>query len=98
MQTSTAARYKPGDPVRVNAENPPDYCLTPTYALGKIGRVVELRGAFLNPESLAYGGSGIPKEPLYTVELDQPQVWGKYDGSPRDKICLDIWQLSLEPA
>ena len=98
MQAPTAARYKPGDRVRVNAENPPAYCLTPTYALGKIGQVVQFCGAFLNPESLAYGGSGLPMEPLYTVELDQPQVWEKYGGSPRDKLRLDIWQLSLEPA
>jgi hypothetical protein len=98
MQTSTAAKYKPGDRVRVNAENPPDYCLTPTYALGKVGRVVELPGAFPNPESLAYGSSGLPMEPLYRVELGQPQVWDKYGGSPRHKLQLDIWQLSLESA
>ena len=98
MESFSAAKYKPGDRVRINAENPPDYCLTPTYALGKIGRVVEIHGAFPSPESLAYGGSGLPMEPLYKVELDQPQVWEKYGGSPRDKLQLDIWQLSLESA
>ncbi len=98
METRPPAIYKPGDRVRGGMGEPSGHCRTPSYVRGKTGRVTKHYGAFLNPESLAYGGSGLPKEPLYTVELDQPQVWEKYGGSPRDKLRLEIWQLSLEPA
>ena len=53
---------------------------------------------FHNPESRAYGGSGLPKQPLYRVEFDQVAVWGRYLGSSGDKVCVDIYEHWLEPA
>ena len=78
--------------------SPPGHHRTPEYIQGKAGRVVDMCGVFHNPESRAYGGSGLPKQPLYRVEFDQAQVWRNYRGSSRDKVYVDIYQHWLEPA
>ena len=98
MQVATGARYKPGDQVRVLVSSPRGHIRTPAYIQGKAGQVELLYGAFRNPESLAYGGSGLPKQPLYRVQFDHVEVWGKYEGSPHDKLCVDIYEHWLEPA
>lgn len=96
--TVAAAKYKPGDRVRVRAGAPPGHARTPGYIRGKIGRVESLHGAFRNPESLAYGGQGLPRQPLYLVGFNQAGVWGSYGGSPRDMLYVDIYEHWLEPA
>ena len=53
---------------------------------------------FHNPESRAYGGSGLPKQPLYMVQFEQAVVWERYLGLPGDKVCVDIYEHWLEPA
>jgi hypothetical protein len=32
------------------------------------------------------------------VEFEQVQVWPKYPGPVRDKLCVDIYEHWLEPA
>ena len=98
MEASPTAIYKPGDRVRVGTAVPQGHCRTPAYVRGKTGRVMGLHGAFLNPELLAYGKSGLPMQPLYQVEFDQSQVWERYGGPPGDKLVVDIYQHWLEPA
>lgn len=98
MTAAVGGRYRPGDRVRVRAEAPPGHARTPAYIRGKIGRVAALHGAFHNPESLAYGGQGFPRQPLYQVGFDQTEVWGHYDGSPRDTLYIDLYEHWLEPA
>ncbi|MBI4560787.1 MAG: nitrile hydratase subunit beta [Candidatus Rokubacteria bacterium] len=94
----STARYKPGDRVRVRADAPPGHARTPGYIRGKIGRVESLHGAFRNPESLAYGGQGLPRRPLYLVGFNQTDVWASYGGSPGDTLHVDIYEHWLEPA
>ena len=59
-------------------------------------KIVAHRGNFLNPESLAHGGDGLPKQPLYTVEFNQSEVWPKYLGESHDRILVDVYQHWLE--
>ena len=94
----TRAKYRPGDRVTVRKESPSGHHRTPAYVKGRTGRVEVLCGVFHNPESRAYGGSGLPKPPLYRVEFDQVAVWGRYLGSSGDKVCVDIYEHWLEPA
>ena len=54
------ARFDPGDPVRIRTEDRRGHVRTPDYVKGKTGRIETLLGTFKNPESLAYGGSGLP--------------------------------------
>ena len=98
MTDATGVKYKPGDRVRVRAGALPGHIRTPAYIRGKIGRVELLHGAFRNPESLAYGAEGLPKQPLYLVEFDQTEVWESYRGSPRDTLYVDIYEHWLDPA
>ena len=97
MATVEGAKFNPGDRVRVRSYSHPGHVRTPSYVRGKTGRIVTIHGAFRNPESLAYGGEGLPKKPLYLVAFDQTEVWQDYPSS-RDKIYVDIYEHWLEPA
>ena len=90
-------RFKPGDRVRVRAEDRPGHIRTPFYVRGKSGWVERVHGEFLNPESLAYAGDGLPQRPLYLVGFYQSEVWGEYAASPIDKLYVDIYEHWLDP-
>ena len=96
--TGVTATFKPGDPVRVLTGSPPGHIRTPVYTRGKIGRVEALHGTFGNPESLAFGGDGLPKRSLYQVGFPQTELWERYTGSPRDTLYVDIYEHWLELA
>lgn len=98
MTGAGSGKYRPGDRVRVRADAPPGHIRTPAYIRGKIGRVKLLHGAFRNPESLARGGEGLPRQPLYLVGFSQAELWAGYRGSPRDTLYVDIYEHWLDPA
>lgn len=91
-----AGRFKQGDPVRVLNEDRPGHIRTPYYIRGKVGWVERVYGDFLNPESLAFGGDGLPKRTLYLVAFNQADVWGTAQ-PPKDKVLVDIYDHWLEP-
>jgi nitrile hydratase subunit beta len=91
------AKYRPGDRVRIRVGSPPGHFRTPAYIQGKIGVVEVLHGAFPNPESLAHGGDGLPKQFLYQVRFDQTQLWQRYPTTLQDKLLIDIYEHWLEP-
>ena len=93
-----AAKFKPGDRVRIRVGSPPGHFRTPAYVQGKTGVVEVLHGAFPNPESLAHGGDGLPKQFLYLVRFDQTHVWQRYPPTLQDKLLIDIYEHWLEPA
>jgi hypothetical protein len=93
-----AARFKPGDKVRVRVGTPPGHFRTPAYIQGSTGVIEAMHGAFRNPESLAHGGDGLPKQFLYLVRFDQTCVWSQYPGASRDKVLIDLYEHWLEPA
>lgn len=92
-----SAKFKPGDTVRIRVGSPPGHFRTPAYIQGKIGRIAKIHGAFRNPESLAYGGDGLPKQFLYLVCVDQSHIWHRYN-TPQDKLFIDLYEHWLEPA
>lgn len=98
MEEAIEATYRLGDRVQVRADSPTGHCRTPLYIRGKIGHVTAYQGSFLNPEFLAYGYSGLPQQPLYSVEFPQSEMWENYVGSAEDKISIDIYQHWLHPA
>ena len=72
---------------------------TPGYVKGKVGRVKALSGRFYDPESRAYGGSGVPKRALYLVEFGMRDLWGGgYKGPAADSLLVDIYEQWIEPA
>ena len=98
MPDGATVRFCAEDRVRVRVGSPPGHFRTPSYIHNQVGRVVAQCGVFPNPESLAHGGDGLPKQPLYRVEFLQSQVWDNYNGPSADKVLVDIYQHWLEPA
>jgi nitrile hydratase len=93
----TAARFAAGEPVGVRRGNPPGHLRTPFYIRGKRGVVERICGAFRNPEELAYGRSGEPRQVLYRVRFEQRHVWPDYAGPEADTIDIELYEHWLEP-
>jgi nitrile hydratase len=87
--------FEPGQRVRVLDLAVRGHMRTPGYVKGRIGRVARVHGAFRNPETLAYGGDGLPERPLYLVAFEQRELWG---AGSRDTLYLDLYEHWLEAA
>ena len=92
----TPQRFEPGDRVRVLSEDRSGHIRTPGYVRGKTGRVESVLGEFRNPESLAYGDSGMPERSLYKVSFVQLDLWEGYPGPAGDELRMDIYEHWLE--
>jgi nitrile hydratase len=93
-----AARFKPGEAVRVREAYPPGHIRTPWYIRGKAGQIERICGSFANPEELAFGRNGLPAQPLYRVRFAQREVWPDYTGPAADTVDIEIYEHWLEPA
>ncbi|MEO6022292.1 MAG: SH3-like domain-containing protein [Burkholderiales bacterium] len=87
-----------GDRVTVREAFAPGHIRTPWYVRGHAGTVERLCGVFGNPEELAYGRSGLPRQPLYRVRFTQRDLWPDYAGQANDTIEIEIYQHWLEAA
>jgi nitrile hydratase len=96
-EAAVAARFPVGARVRVKDRPVSGHVRTPSYVRGKAGWVAACHGAYRNPEDLAYGRDGLPKQPLYLVAFRQTDLWPGYPGSPGDTLYVDIYQHWLEP-
>ena len=90
-------KFQPGDAVRVVDRNQPGHVRTPQYVRGKEGVIERVVGSFPNPETLAYGQSGLPYKMLYRVNFAQKTLWSDYDGQPDDSLEIEIYEHWLEP-
>ena len=90
--------YGEGGRVRVLDLSVRGHNRTPWYLRGKVGTVERYHGAYPNPESLAYGGSGEPTVPLYLVSFRQKDLWEDYQGPASDTLLADVFEHWLEPA
>lgn len=88
--------YRAGQTVRVAARDHTGHHRTPGYLKGKLGRIERLHDSFTNPETHAYGGDGLPLQPLYLVSFAQADVWPKYPRRRSDRIFVDIYEHWLE--
>jgi hypothetical protein len=94
-------RFGPGDKVRVvdawpEASAKKVHVRTPHFVRGRTGVVERVMGEFGNPESLAFGGDGLPKLPLYMVRFERGDLFpGTVKG--RETLTADIYETWLEP-
>jgi nitrile hydratase subunit beta len=93
-----SARFQIGERVRVDQRFPKGHIRTPYYIRGKTGVIERICGAFRDPEALAYGKDGLPKQTLYRVRFPQADVWPDYVGQARDTIDVEIYEHWLERA
>jgi hypothetical protein len=84
-----------GDRVRVKDAWPPGHVRTPGYVRGRSGVVVGVRGAFQDPELLAYGRSGGVRR-LLTVRFRQQDLWPAYAGVAHDSLQVDVYEHWLD--
>jgi nitrile hydratase len=91
-------RYATGELVRVRLGSMSGHYRTPWYVQGKTGTVERVHGAFPNPESRAYGVTGLPAQPLYMVSFRQSDLWANYVGPPADCVRIDLFEHWLAPA
>ena len=97
IRPAAGARFASGDAVRVlDTEKEGHHIRTPDYVKGKPGWIAQILGSFPNPESLAYGGDGLPEKPLYKVGFRQSDLWNSYEGSSEDILFIDIYEHWLE--
>ena len=74
-----------GERVRVAAREHRGHHRTPGYLKGRVGTIQRSHGSFRNPETRAYGESGLPEKELYLVRFDDGHV-----------VCADIFEHWLE--
>jgi nitrile hydratase subunit beta len=89
-------RYRVGERVRVAPRAHGGHHRTPGYLKGETGTIERTHGAFPNPETRAYGGDGLPEQPLYLVGFVQREVWPGYRGRASDRIYADLFEHWLE--
>jgi nitrile hydratase subunit beta len=90
--------YRPGQRVRVASREHEGHHRTPAYLKGKTGTVERVHASFRNPETRAYGGDGLPEQPLYLVGFAQRDVWPDYRGHGEDRLYVDVFEHWLEEA
>lgn len=82
-----------GDRVRVSARVHRGHHRTPAYLKGKSGTIARVHSTFTDPETRAYGESGLPERRLYLVDFSAAEVWGAdADG----RILADVFEHWLE--
>jgi nitrile hydratase len=84
--------------VRVSNRAHAGHHRTPGYLTGRSGTIERVHGSFKNPETLAYGGDGLPTRPLYSVGFAQLELWPAYAGPAEDRLYVDLYEHWLEPA
>jgi Nitrile hydratase beta subunit, C-terminal len=87
-----------GQRVRVRRAFPPGHVRTPHYVRGRAGVIDAVAGRFGNPEELAYGRNGLPRETLYRVRFRLEELWPDDPGQGPDSAVVDLFEHWLEPA
>lgn len=93
---ATVPQFKPGDKIAVRNIHPGGHTRLPRYIRGKRGVIEKDHGAFILPDTNAYGRDK-NLESVYTVRFNAREVWGE-QAAARDSIYLDLWESYLEPA
>ena len=95
-QTTTPARFAPGQAVRTRALQAEHHTRLPGYTLGKCGTVEHVHGAHVFADAHAQGLGEQPQW-LYTVVFDGRELWGA-DAAPGLTVSIDAWEPYLEAA
>jgi nitrile hydratase beta subunit len=91
-----AARFAPGDGVRVRRMRPAGHTRCPRYVRGAAGVVERVHLADRLPDLAVYGERPAP-EPVYAVRFRSEDLWGQ-GREPPWTVSVDLWESYLEPA
>jgi len=88
--------FRVGDQVRVSYRSHDGHHRTPGYLKGMRGTVLRVHATFTDPETRAYGESGLPERRLYLVDFAAREVW--YPNAVDGRIFADVFEHWLEEA
>lgn len=86
-------KFSSGQLVRSVNINPPTHTRLPRYARGKLGTVVDHRGAFVFADKHAHGHGECP-EHVYSVRFESSELWGR-DCDGHGAVYLDLWESHI---
>jgi len=89
--------FGPGQAVTVLDREAAGHVRTPRYLRGRTGRIMEVAGAYPDPERLAQGELGLPYRMLYRVVFRAAEIWPDYRGPAEDELVADLYEHWLEP-
>jgi nitrile hydratase subunit beta len=89
-----AARFAPGDRVRVRRMRPAGHTRCPRYVRGVVGVVERVHFADRLPDLAVYGEPPAP-EPVYAVRFRSEDLWGE-GREPPWTVSVDLWESYLE--
>jgi nitrile hydratase subunit beta len=95
-EVKAAPGFAVGEHVRVRNDHPFHHTRATRYARGRTGEVVKAHGVFVFPDSNSEQQGEAPQH-CYCVRFAARELWGE-SASPRDSVCLDLWESYLEPA
>ena len=86
------AQYANGQRVTVDDRDALGHCRAPFYLRGQTGTIVEIHGAFRDPEKLAYHAPGLPAQMLYKVSFRRGDLWGDACEGADETLEADIYE------
>lgn len=95
MPTAAGPRFQAGDRVVVRTINPVGHTRLPRFVRGRSGVVLEQRGSFIFPDTMAHGNGPKPQH-VFSVRFAARDLWGE-SASDRDFVYLDLWDDYIEP-
>ena len=91
---SGSPAFTVGQQVRARAMHRAGHTRMPRYVRGCTGTIVSDNGNQLLPDTHSDSGKEV-MERLYTVRFSSSDIWGD-TASPRDSVCVDLWESYLE--
>lgn len=94
-EAQSPAQFQVSDVVRVRNHQPASHTRLPAYIRNRVGRIAEVHGCHIYPDSHASAQQEDPRW-LYSVEFLASELWGDADAS--GSVMVDCWEPYLEPA
>lgn len=94
MAAAAAARFRPGQRVRVRRMRPAEHTRCPRYVRGALGVIERVHGDALLPDAIARGEEHEP-EALYAVRFRSEDLFGSGD-EPGFRVLVDLAESYLE--
>jgi len=96
LDEPVAPKFRVDQAVLARNIHPVGHTRVPRYVRGRRGVVAIDHGVFVFPDSHA-AGEGKKPQHVYTVRFTARELWGP-QASPRDTVCVDLWDDYLEAA
>ncbi|GGF93434.1 nitrile hydratase subunit beta [Paenibacillus abyssi] len=89
-------KYKPGTVVQAKLAATLGHTRIPRYIRGKQGVIEAVHGHSPIPDIRVDQGLSL-YQPVYRVRFKARELWGE-DASPKDTLCIELWEDYLEQA